>query len=226
MKKIALILTSVALIASAYVFTSCDKINTLAPTVTLTGDAVINHILNTDFVDPGATAKAEDGTELTVEVTCEPVFDEDVAGTYIFTYSATDVDGNEGTAKRTVIVYNEAKDYAGTYDATDHVDGVTPDYEWVETISASSIQNNVLEVTKFAGYTDAKLKFLITGTVVSAPAGLPAQTFMCGPAGSQTNSTFSNIGGSVNGTTITITYTQTDEGNPTPWQGTDTFVKQ
>lgn len=223
MKKIALIFASIVLIAGALTFSGCDKTNTVAPTVTLVGDATITTSLNADFTDPGATAKAEDGTELTVTTTTTPAFSKDLAGEYTFTYSATDVDGNTGTATRTVIVKNDASNYAASYNASDdwNSDG-TADYSWTETISASSTVNNQLVFSKFAYYTGCALKVNVSGTTLSYPG---SQTFLCGLGSAQQNRTFSAITGNITGTTLTINYHEVDADMFTT-DGVDTFVKQ
>jgi hypothetical protein len=72
------------------------------PVVTLNGSSTIEVMLNTEFVDPGATATDnEDGT-LPVVVT--GTVDTNALGTYTRTYTATDSDSNVGTATRTVRV--------------------------------------------------------------------------------------------------------------------------
>ena len=77
--------------------------DTIAPVITLvngdegTTDYTVE--IGTTYVDPGATA---DGGE-TVTVNTSGL-NMDVSGTYTVTYSATDADGNIGTASRTVIV--------------------------------------------------------------------------------------------------------------------------
>jgi hypothetical protein len=77
--------------------------DTIAPVITLvngnvgTPDYTVQR--GTTYVDPGATA---DGGETVTVDTSE--LNMDVSETYTVTYSATDVDGNIGTASRTVIV--------------------------------------------------------------------------------------------------------------------------
>jgi hypothetical protein len=77
--------------------------DTNAPVITLVnGDiGTTNYTVErgTTYVDPGATA--DTGELVTVNTT---QLNMSVSGTYTVTYSATDVDGNTGTASRTVIV--------------------------------------------------------------------------------------------------------------------------
>jgi hypothetical protein len=78
--------------------------DTTAPVITLDdGDiGTTNYTVErgTTYVDPGATADAGE----TVSDNRSSNLNMAVSGTYIVTYSATDVDGNTGTADRTVIV--------------------------------------------------------------------------------------------------------------------------
>ena len=77
--------------------------DTTAPVITLTnGDiGTTNYTIErgTTYVDPGATT--DTGETVTVNTSGLNMA---VSGTYTVTYSATDVDGNTGTASRTVIV--------------------------------------------------------------------------------------------------------------------------
>ena len=78
-------------------------VDTTAPVITLTnGDiGTTNYTVErgTTYVDPGATA--DTGETVTVDTS---QLNMAVSGNYTVTYSATDVDGNTGTASRTVIV--------------------------------------------------------------------------------------------------------------------------
>jgi len=77
--------------------------DTNAPVITLTnGDpGTTNYTVQrgTAYVDPGSTA--DTGETVTVDTSSLNMA---VSGTYTVTYSATDLDGNTGTASRTVIV--------------------------------------------------------------------------------------------------------------------------
>ena len=76
--------------------------DTTAPAITLSGANPYTVERGTTYVDPGATAD----TGETVSDNRSSNLNMAVSGTYIVTYSATDVDGNTGTADRTVIVLN------------------------------------------------------------------------------------------------------------------------
>jgi hypothetical protein len=222
MKKIFLVFASVIIITG--MFTSCTKDNTTKPTVTLIGDATMSSTLNAAFTDPGATAKDSKDKVLTVTTTVSPAFNKDIAGAYVFTYSATDADGNTGEAKRTVNVVNSAIGWQGNYNASDdwNADN-TVDYTWTETITASSTINNQLVFAKFAYYTGCALKVNLSGVSTLGYPG--SQTFLCGAGTAQQNRTFSMISGTALGTNITLNYHEVDADGFTT-DGVDTFVKQ
>ena len=74
--------------------------DTNAPVITLTGDNPLKHELGYDYNDPGATA--DDGSDVTDDSSTAVNFN--TRGDYTVTYTATDAEGNEGTATRTVHV--------------------------------------------------------------------------------------------------------------------------
>ncbi|MDX1458196.1 MAG: PHB depolymerase family esterase [Marinobacter sp.] len=75
------------------------------PVITLIGDNPMNVALNTNFIDPGATAEdAEDGS-LMVTADCDEV-DTSAVGAYTCIYSATDSDGHSDSKDRIVEVYD------------------------------------------------------------------------------------------------------------------------
>lgn len=73
----------------------------VAPVITLTGSATVNHEQGTTYTDQGATAT--DAVDGAVAVTTSGSVGS-AAGTYTLTYTATDNAGNTATATRTVIV--------------------------------------------------------------------------------------------------------------------------
>jgi hypothetical protein len=223
MKKIALIFTSVIMITGMFTMTSCNKTNTTIPTVTLNGDATISSPLNAAFTDPGATAKDSKDSPLTVSVTVTPAFNKDLAGAYVYRYTATDADGNVGEATRTVNVVNDIIALQGTYNATDdyNADNII-DTTWVETIIASSTVNNQIVFSRFAFYTGCSLKANINSSGVITYPG--SQTYMCGAPGQQENRTFT-ISGTLTGTTITINYHEVDQTSGFTTDGKDVFMK-
>ena len=76
--------------------------DTVAPVVTLNGDATVNIDGNTTYEDAGATAidDVDDGLTPTMSGNVDTA----VADTYSIVWSATDNAGNTGTATRTIVV--------------------------------------------------------------------------------------------------------------------------
>lgn len=221
MKKIALVFASIVLIAGMCTISSCTKTNSTPPTVTLVGNATMTSSLNATFTDPGATAKDSKGTVITsIDVTVVPAFNKDLAGDYVFTYSATDADGNKGTATRTVTVANDAKAFAGTYGATDDGISGTWHFAWTETITASSTTNYRLVFSRFAYYTGCS-PYIDLNTAMTS-CNLPQQSFTCGSPAMVRTFTGS---GPVNSTTKVITVNLTEVSDAT-YTGVDVYTKQ
>ena len=72
------------------------------PVISLNGNQILTIECHTPFLDPGATAK--DAAGATVPVSMSGELHVDAPGTYIITYSATDINGNTATVTRTVNV--------------------------------------------------------------------------------------------------------------------------
>ncbi len=148
MRKKLLSITAIAL-TSGVLFTGCSKDDVTAPVVTLNGAESVTIVLNSAYVELGATATDDKDGAITPVVS--GTVDKDLAGTYVLTYSATDAAGNEGTATRTVIVRNEAEIYAGEYECEN------PDFgklsPWKQVVTASTTENNVITFDKFAART-------------------------------------------------------------------------
>jgi hypothetical protein len=178
MKKITSIFATVFVITGMFIISSCTKTDTTKPTVTLNGNASMTSSLNAAFTDPGATAKDSKNNVLTVTTTVAPAFNKDLAGDYVYTYTATDANGNTGEAKRTVTVINDALGFAGTYSATDDGISGTWHFGWTETITASTTTNNRLIFSRFAYYTGASPYFDLNSSHTSC--NLPQQSFTCG----------------------------------------------
>jgi hypothetical protein len=82
--------------------------DTMAPVITLSGDAEVTHEQGTNFTDEGATAL--DTVDGTISVTVTGSVDEGTAGTYILTYTVTDSAGNTAVITRSVTVVDSSVD--------------------------------------------------------------------------------------------------------------------
>ena len=101
MKKQILSISAVLLLTSAMIFTSCNKEDVTAPTVTLLGDATMTIYIGETFTDPGFKATDLDGKDNESDATSMVVktgtVDNTKSGDYVITYSATDEAGNKST---------------------------------------------------------------------------------------------------------------------------------
>src|SRR5436190_15404215 len=127
MKKNILLTGVLALTLSVLFFNGCKKDDTLPPDVTLSGASSVTVSLNSSaYVDAGATAHDDEDGDITP--TMSGSVNVNLVGTYTITWTATDAAGNSGTASRTVIVKNDAENFAGTYAVHDTCPGVHFDY--------------------------------------------------------------------------------------------------
>ncbi|MFZ2983807.1 MAG: immunoglobulin-like domain-containing protein, partial [Minisyncoccia bacterium] len=78
--------------------------DTLAPVVTLIGDAALQIIVGDTFTDSGATATDDTDGDLTTSIAVTGAVDTAVEGLYTLTYSATDAALNTGASSRVVTV--------------------------------------------------------------------------------------------------------------------------
>ena len=210
-------LAAVVAIALSTVLVGCKKDDVAAPVVTILGAASENVVLNTSYVDAGATSKDERDGDLTSSIVSDAAtaVKKDLSGTYTVTYTSTDAAGNAGTATRSVIVKNAAEAKAGSYAVSDVVGGTTTNY--TDAVTASSTVNNKILVGKFAGYTGGSVSMTISGSTIT----IASQTVACGnPAA---NRTFSGTG-TLGTSGMVINYTETTNGSTA--NGVDTYVKQ
>ena len=109
---------------SSYTFTNVTATHTIdvtftnapdvtAPVITLAGDNPAHVVLNSLFVDPGATATDDKDGNITNSIVKTGTVNTSAVGEYAITYNVSDAAKNKATATRTVIVK-----YADTYDIT------------------------------------------------------------------------------------------------------------
>ncbi len=199
----------------AVTFTSCKKEDVGAPEITITGGATINHTLNAAFVNPTATATDDEDGDLSSSIVVTGTVNKDLAGTYTLTYKVTDAAGNEGTKDVTVIVANSQANLAGSYSVSETFDGVAIG-AYTQTVTVSSTENNKIMFQKFGNYSNGLVNATVSGTTLN----IPSQTVTCGsPAAARVF-----LGsGSISGSTITYTYSETTGG--TGGNGSATLTK-
>ena len=222
MKKLSSIVAALALIGGLFFFTGCSKTDTTKPTLTLTGSASIDIILNSGtYHDAGCTANDDVDGDLTSSIIVTGSVNTDLAGTYTLTYSATDKAGNTGTITRNVRVYNQAEVLQGTYNVIDSTTA-DPNYGYIETITPSTTVNNRVLFGKFAGYNPC----VVYGNKLGLTMDVPSQTILNvgNPAADRTfASTFSSI---VIGTNVSMVIRYTETTGGVAAYGKGTYTKQ
>jgi hypothetical protein len=204
MKKIALALSSLIVVGGMFFFTACTETDTTKPVVTVTSntDAFnrVEQFSTTSYTDPGATASDDKDGVLTCTVT--GAVNMNSAGEYNLTYTATDAEGNFGTADRTVTV-DGGLFLNGTYTAVDWVGAVQTAGNYTEYITPSSTVWNKVNFTKFGFYQNAAVYGTIAGTTIT----IPSQTVYCGLVPNDKNHTFSGSGTFTNSSPFIFTIT-------------------
>lgn len=166
MKKTILFLLVLSLVG----FISCKDES--APVVLLKGDSTMEHVLNSSFDEPGYVAFDDEDGDITENVTVDSL-NVDQAGEHIINYTVSDTEGNVGVSSRTVIVYNEANDFEGSwageyvypYPSVDKI-------EYVDNITTSTTINMGIIFSDFGGNVGAN----ITGKVRSNTITFDAQS--------------------------------------------------
>lgn len=88
---------------SAEAIRTVNVIDSIAPVITLVGNAEVDLFINDTYTDAGATAS--DNADSSVTVTSSNDLDTSIVGVYTYTYDATDTSGNDATSvTRTITV--------------------------------------------------------------------------------------------------------------------------
>jgi hypothetical protein len=207
MKKQILSISAVLLLTSAMIFTSCNKEDVTAPTVTLLGDATMTIYIGETFTDPGFKATDLDGKDNESDATSMVVktgtVDNTKSGDYVITYSATDEAGNKSTdVKRTVSVKHNAASIAGLYSVTESCTGV-PSAPFNSNITQAATTTTI-NISNFGDY----------GVVVQGSIGGTNNTAVTIASQVIAGATFSGSGTiDPDGKKLTISYSANDGVN-------------
>jgi len=207
MKKQILSISAVLLLTSAMIFTSCNKEDVTAPTVTLLGDATMTIYIGETFTDPGFKATDLDGKDNESDATSMVVktgtVDNTKSGDYVITYSATDEAGNKSTdVKRTVSVKHNAASIAGLYSVTESCTGV-PSAPFNSNITQAATTTTI-NISNFGDY----------GVVVQGSIGGTNNTAVTIASQVIAGATFSGTGTiDPDGKKLTISYSANDGVN-------------
>jgi hypothetical protein len=212
MKKQISLVAAVLFAASILVMNGCKKDDTTPPVITLNGSSSIQHILNSPYTDPGATATDDKDGDLTASISVTNNVNKDLKGTYTVEYTVSDAAGNTASATRTVVVYNEADYLAGTYNADDTC-GQSTVLPYTATITTSTTVNKKFTINNFGGFgTGTNVVMTVSGTTVGSTFSWAAQQL-----DAPTNSLFAATNtGSVTSTspvTFSFSYQWSDGAN-------------
>jgi len=204
MKRNLFSIIAMTVIGALLFTTSCEVDDTVAPIVTLNGNAVMTVDFGGTFTDPGATAT--DDNDKNVVVVVEGEVNVNAAGEYTLTYKATDDAGNIGTATRTVYVAHRKGNIAvGTYSVTESCTGPGGSYNvgpYTTTITPGTANNMALIFNDFGNFASPiNINGNLTGNTGQTLA-IPQQTLGIIIEGSGTIN--------ASGTTITVNYTAND----------------
>jgi hypothetical protein len=191
-------------------FQSCKETDDLPPILTLIGDTLIIHPLNTVYIDPGATATDETDGNLTDNIYVENTVNENLVGNYTITYKVVDEAGNEAAPiSRTVSVINQGWIYMGTYnlnESQNYPGQETCNYDVV--VDADSTINYRILFTDFACQIGQNIFADVTDTAVVIPYQITGDTIQ----------TFSIQGsGFINDSIISVGYTRIVGGETSLW---------
>ena len=134
-----------SIISLVLVAVSCN--DTIQPVINLEGSTDFEVSLNTEYVDPGATAKDNKNGDISalIVVTGTEV-NTNQTGTYPRYYDVEDESGNRATrVVRNVTVVNDADFLIGTYTATSNC-GATNTNDYNAEVTASENINNSISI--------------------------------------------------------------------------------
>lgn len=140
--------------------TGCSKDDTVAPTLSLTGDANLTYSLPASgtaagtWTDPGFTANDDQDGSVSSQVTVSGANAVNLGrkGVYTVTYSVSDKAGNTTSATRTINVVNDAEIFAGTYANSVDSCTTTPSSQFSATLATSDTINRLVKISNFGAY--------------------------------------------------------------------------
>ena len=139
-----------------------NVVDTVAPSITITGDVSLNHQVLTAYSDAGATAADDNEGDITSDIVVTNNVDANVIGTYQVHYDVSDNAGNQANRKtRTVfVVDNIAPDISLTgpsnldieYNSTYNDQGATASDNYDGDITANIVVTNNVNTSAVGSY--------------------------------------------------------------------------
>jgi hypothetical protein len=207
--KFSTIIANIIITTSVF-YTSCKKTasDTVAPLITMNGLSTCYLQKGTPYNDAGASAI--DDVDGTLTVTSSGTINPSVLGSYVITYSATDMSGNKASKTRTVNVVDLTGNYSvmkiTPYPAI--AAGDTTNY--TEFLFLSSDLTGQLNYSIFSNYVNGLAYSYLNST---SALTIPSQTINCGSPAIDRN--FSGSGTISNTaaphTKITINFTEVSD---------------
>ena len=180
MKRNNFLNTFISITIVAMFLITCRDKDEIAPTILLNGDNPMEVILNSKYIEPGATADDNADGNITslisINASTIPVDaagNTNKTGSYTVTYSVSDEAGNSTTEERTVNVVNSIEEYAVLYEVVKtcltHNTGCD-DANYETTLEADESVNNRI---RFPDFFD--LGFDVYGDIANDTIIIPAQ---------------------------------------------------
>jgi hypothetical protein len=190
----------------------CQKKDDLPPTLTLLGAETINHVLNSPYNDPGATATDERDGNITSKIYTDNQVNIDKIGEYLVTYKVVDEAGNEARPiNRLVSVFNEGKVYSGNYFLKETQYYQSNECQYNVAINVDSTKNFGLMFSNFACSFNQAVFAQVSDTTIILPYQFIADSV----------TSFTLIGsGFINDSIININYQLTKNNIPEHWNAT------
>jgi hypothetical protein len=173
-----LINTLLLFLVISQLYISCGN-DVRPPEIILHGKIADTIELNTNYTEPGFTAKDKKDGDLTSKVIVTGTVNTNKIGDYQLKYEVIDKSGNQAIAERNIHVFNKANYLEGVYAVNETVIGANPgQFNYQVNAKSSETKNLQLELNNFGGYgIYVNVKADISGNAINiapqTPSGMP-----------------------------------------------------
>jgi hypothetical protein len=174
-----LINTLLLFLAISLFFISCGN-DVRPPEIILNGNLNDSIELNSNYSEPGYSAKDKKDGDISHKVIVSGVVNTNKTGVYTVNYEVIDKSGNIAKAQRIVHVFNKIKFLEGSYTVSEIVKGANPgQFNYQVNAKSSETKNLQLELNNFGGYgIYVNVKADISGNAITIapqnPSGMPS----------------------------------------------------
>jgi hypothetical protein len=146
-----------------------------APEIELNGKTNDTIELNSNYSEPGYTAKDKKDGDITHKVMVSGAVNPNKTGDYFIKYEVIDKAGNSAKAERTVNVFNKAFFLEGIYTVNEIVKGANPgQFNYSVHAKSSETKNMQLELNNFGAYgIYVNVRADISGNIITIPLQSP-----------------------------------------------------